>query len=119
MKKICVLWILLVGTYAHGQKAKKIADPEPDHSCENLLASAKKSLEKNELTQARDYCEAGLLVCDDLSGSFQSVLKNVNAKIDSQKVEIVKAYESARVLAEKNQNLIKAFYFYNGRFALA
>ncbi|SEJ59775.1 WG containing repeat-containing protein [Dyadobacter sp. SG02] len=119
MKKICVLWILLVGTYAHGQKAKKIAAPEPDRSCENLLVSAKKSLEKNELTQARDYCEAGLLVCDDLSGSFQSVLRNVNSKIDSQKVEIVKAYESARVLAEKNQNLIKAFYFYNGRFALA
>ena len=120
MKRICLLWILLVGTYAYGQtKSKKIAEPEPDHSCEDLLMSAKNSLEKNELTQARDYCEAGLLVCEDLSGSFQSVLKNVNAKIDSQKIEIVKAYESARVLAEKNQNLIKAFYFYNGKFALA
>lgn len=120
MKKICLLiGILLMGTYAQSQKSKKIATPEPDHSCENLLASAKKSLEKNELTQARDYCEAGLLVCDDLSGSFQSILKNVNAKIDSQKEEIENALESARVLGEKNQKLISAFYFYNGKFALA
>lgn len=120
MKRICLLWILLVGTCAHAQtKVKKVTVPEPDHSCEDLLASAKKSFDNNELTQARDYCEAGLLVCEDLTGSFHSVLKKVNAKIDAQKTEISTALASLQVVAEKNQNLIKAFYFYNGRFALA
>ncbi|MCF0054781.1 WG repeat-containing protein [Dyadobacter sp. CY356] len=120
MKKILFLCLILLGGRANGQNIKKPAiATEPDRSCENLLTSAKQSLAKEELTQARDYCEAGLLICEDLVGSFQLVLKQVNARIDSQKIEVSKAYESVRILAETNKNLIEAFYFYNGRIALA